>query len=103
MSEFIIFVHGSASGFEREETLIAAGVIPRSLLRNGNSWSSQSSSFPRVFSGNPGENSDWTPDRNIRGWTTGEYRHGLLIPPQLAAGGVLHSTLVFQRPRMTFA
>ena len=25
LSEFIIFVHGSASGFEQEETLIAAG------------------------------------------------------------------------------
>jgi hypothetical protein len=25
MSEFIIFVHGSASGFEREETLIRSG------------------------------------------------------------------------------
>src|SRR4030095_4017486 len=31
------------------------GLIPRSLLRNGNSWSCQSPSFPRVFSGNPGE------------------------------------------------
>jgi len=43
------------------------GLIHRSLLRNGNSWSSQSPSFPHAFSGNPGENSDWTPDRNIRG------------------------------------
>jgi len=25
MSEFIIFVHGSASGFEREQTLIRSG------------------------------------------------------------------------------
>ncbi len=67
--------------------LISTGLIPRSLLRNGDSKPSRSPSFPHAFSGNPGEIRTGPPIRTFGGDAFGTNSHQcFLIPPLLAAG-----------------
>ncbi len=62
------------------------GLIPRSLLCNGDSWSSQSPSFPRVFSGNPGETLTGPPIETFGGDDFRGISSWFVDTQQLAAG-----------------
>src|SRR3989338_9165708 len=67
--------------------LITTGLIPRSLLRNGDSKSSQGPSFPHAFSGNPGETRTGPPIKTFGGDNFGENYHKVLsIPRSLLRG-----------------
>ncbi len=73
-------VCASAYAFNR------CGLIPRSLLCNGDSWSSQSPSFPRVFSGNPGETLTGPPIETFGGDDFKGISSWFVDTQQLAAG-----------------
>src|SRR3989338_3246823 len=83
--------------------LITTGLIPRSLLRNGDSKSSQGPSFPHAFSGNPGEFRTGPPIKTFGGDNFGgKSSEGLLIPRSLLRGcsfGLAFDLLFgFERP-----
>jgi hypothetical protein len=65
------------------------GSIPRSLLRNGDSKSSQGLSFPHAFSGNPGETWTGPPIKTFGGDNFGKNYHKVFRYPA-ACCGVVH-------------
>src|SRR3990167_2198580 len=63
------------------KVLNRCGLIPRSLLRNGDSKSSQGLSFPHAFSGNPGETRTRPPIKTFGGDDFGENYHKVFRYP----------------------
>ena len=72
------------------------GSIPRNLLRNGNSWSSQSPSFPHAFSGDPGEILAGPPIETFGGDDFRGISSRFVDTPQLAAGVVHYPLFEFR-------